>query len=241
MPSRKTETSKKISSRKSAVVASKKTPVKVSTKENKKMTLGDLQSKVMDKKNRKALIIGVIVVVLLVALYLSRSFFVAATVNGEPISRISIVKQLEAQSGRQVLDREITKKLVLQQAAKKNISASTKEINDEIAKIDKQVKDQGQNLDQLLAAQGLTRNQFADEVKIQILVQKVLGNQAKVTDKEFEDFLAKNQSLIENEPDKEAAKKRVRQQLEQQKLAQKYQDWIANIKKDAKIMYLVNY
>jgi foldase protein PrsA len=162
-------------------------------------------------------------------------------VNGEPISRLSVIHDLEAQSGKAALDAMITRALVLQEANKKNINITTQEIDSEIAKIQKQFQSQGQNLDSLLATQGLSKEKFRDEVKIQLVVTKILGNQAKVTDKEFTDFLAKNQDLIASEKDPEAAKVNLRQQMGQQKLAQKYQEWIANIKKTAKINFFVQY
>ena len=131
--------------------------------------------------------------------------------------------------------------MVFQEANKKKVTASDQDINNEIAKIKKQFEAQGQNLDQLLLTQGLSQEKFKEEVKVQILVQKILGDQAKVSDKEFNDFLSKNKELIENEKDQATAKAALRTQMEQQKLAQKYQEWIATVKKNAKINYLVNY
>ena len=148
---------------------------------------------------------------------------------------------MEAQSGKTTLDSVITRTLVYQEASKKNITVTEKDIDSEVSKIQKQFQAQGQNLDALLATQGLTKERFRDEVKVQLLVTKILGDQAKVTDKEFSDFLEKNKDLVANEKDQEAAKKSLRQQMEQQKLAQKYQEWIANVKKNAKINFFVNY
>lgn len=240
-----TATSKKATTRKvsntqvsrgrSTVSSMKVTPVKKST------TVSDLRSKVLDPKNRRSLILAIIVIVLALAVFFGKNLIVAATVNGQPISRLAIIKDLEAQSGKAALDSIITRTLVFQEANKKNITASEKDIDAEVSRIQKQFQAQGQNLDALLATQGLSRERFRDEVKVQILVTKILGNQVKVTDKEFNEFLTKNQDLIANEKDQEAAKKSLKQQMEQQKLAQKYQEWIANVKKNAKINYFVNY
>lgn len=209
--------------------------------EKKGTTVSDLRNKVLDPKNRRSLVLAIIVIVLAVAVFFGKSLVVAATVNGQPISRLAIIKDLETQSGKATLDSIITRTLVNQEASKKNITVTEKDIDNEVSKIQKQFQSQGQNLDALLATQGLTRERFRDEVKVQLLVTKILGSQAKVTDKEFSDFLEKNKDLIANEKDQEAAKKSLRQQMEQQKLAQKYQEWIANVKKNAKINYFVNY
>lgn len=238
---KKTSTSsKKTSSAKVARGRSSVSSMKVAPAK-KSPTVSDLRSKVLDPKNRRSLILAIIVIVLAIAVFFGKNLIIAATVNGQPISRLAIIKDLEAQSGKAALDSIVTRTLVFQEANKKNITASEKDIDNEVSRIQKQFQAQGQNLDALLATQGLTRERFRDEVKVQILVTKILGNQVKVTDKEFEEFLAKNQDLINNEKDQEAAKKSLRQQMEQQKLAQKYQEWIANVKKNAKIQYFVNY
>lgn len=218
-----------------------KSVAKTSTKSKKKMTLSDLRNKVWAKDNRPTTIIVVAIIVIAILLYFGRSMFVAAMVNGEPVSRSSVVKELEAQNGQAMLDRIINEKLVRQEAAKKKISVSTKDIDNEIARISKRFSSQGQDLNQLLEGQGISQSQFRDEVEIQLLVEKLLGDQTKVTDEEFNAFLEQNKDLLANEEDQDAAKAQYRQQLEQQKLSQKYQEWIANLKKDAKINYFVNY
>lgn len=238
---------------KKAPAASKKTSVKSQTKRkdassvSAKMknpgntTVSDLQKNVMDPKNRRSLLLALIIIILIAVIYFGKGLVVAALVNGQPISRISIIRDLEAQSGKAALDAIITRTLVFQEARKKNITVTDKDIDNEVAKIKKQFQEQGQNLDQLLATQGLTNVKFRDEVKVQLLVTKLLGDQVKVTDKEFEEFLAKNQDLVSGQKDQAAAKASLRAQMEQQKLAQKYQEWIANVKKDAKINLFVNY
>ncbi len=237
---------------KSSKATTKKAPAKVSrartsvssmkvAPQKKSATVTDLRNKVLDPKNRRSLILAIVVIVLALVVFFGKSLVVAATVNGQPISRLAIIKDLETQSGKATLDSVITRTLVYQEASKKNISVTEKDIDNEVSKIQKQFQAQGQNLDALLATQGLTKERFRDEVKVQLLVTKILGDQAKVTDKEFNDFLEKNKDLVANEKDQEAAKKSLRQQMEQQKLAQKYQEWIANVKKNAKINYFVNY
>jgi len=230
---------KKIAARTSRVSTMKESPA--STKSNSNTTVSDLQKKVLDPKNRRSLILAIIVVGLMLALFFGKSLVVAALVNGQPVSRLSIIHDLEAQSGKAALDAVITRMLVFQEAEKKHIEVGETDINNEINRIRTQFKAQGQNLDQLLATQGLTNEKFRDEVKVQLLVTKILGNQVKVTDKELNDFLAKNKDLIANEKDQAAAIAGLKQQMEQQKLAQKYQEWILTVRKNAKITTFVNY
>ncbi len=229
----------------SAKTAAKSQPAVAKTQsqvtKSQNFTINDLKKKVLDPANRRSLILAGVIVVAAVVVYFGKSLLIAATVNGQPVSRISIIKDLEKQSGKAALDAIVTRMLVMQEAKKKNVDATSKEIDAEIAKIKKQFADQGQNLDALLATQGLTQEKFKEEVKIQLLVTKILGDQAKVTDKEFNEFMSKNADLIKDEKDQATAKANLRAQMEQQKLAQKYQEWITNIKKNAKISTFVNY
>lgn len=233
----KVQTTKKTPARSTKSVA--KTPPAVAKSKN--LTVADLRKKVLDPANRKSLVLALIIVVVAVAVYFGKGLLIAATVNGQPVSRLSIIKDLEKQSGKAALDAVVTRMLVGQEAKKKNVVASDKDIDAEIAKIRKQFSDQGQNLDALLSTQGLTQEKFRDEVRIQILVTKLLGDQGKVTEKEFNDFMAQNAELIKDEKDQNAAKAGLRAQMEQQKLAQKYQEWITNVKKTAKINTFVGY
>ena len=54
----------------------------------------------MDNKLRQPkVLIGLIVVILIVAAFLLKGLFIAALVNGEPISRLIVISELEKQSG----------------------------------------------------------------------------------------------------------------------------------------------
>lgn len=225
--------------KKTEKTAVRKSPLKKES--SQRMTLGDLRNKVLDHKNKKRSLLLAGIIAGAILLYLLRGLLVAATVNGEPISRLSVVKDLETQGGKAVIDRMITRKLIDQEAEKKKIQASQEDVDKEVKKIEEQFKGQGQNLNDLLAAQGVNRERFIEEVKIQLLVERILGDQIKVSDQEFNDFLKQNEDLIKDEKDQDAAKKKLREQLAQQKLSQKYQEWIAELKKKAKIQYLVEY
>lgn len=240
MPKAKTETIKK-TSRKTAPKSRPKTVSKKRALLSVVSNIKNLKKNLTDPKNRKNLFIAGGIFIVLVLLYLGRGFLVAATVNGQPVSRIAVISELEKQSGQVVLENLITKMLVMQEAKKNNVNVTEEDVNKEIDKISKQFKEQGQDLNELLRAQGLSQEKFKDEVKIQLLVTKLLGDKAKVSDKEFEEFMTRNPGLIQEEENQEKARETLRTQLEQQKLAQKYQEWMMKLKKEAKINYFVNY
>lgn len=148
--------------------------------------------------------IPLIVIILIVLAFVFKGVFVAALVNGQPISRLSLIKELEKQGGKQTLASLINQTLILQEAKKKNINISEKEVNEEVKKIEEDLKKQGQNLDTALLTQGMTRGDLIAQLKIRKLVEKLLADQIKVTDKEVADYVEKNKETFpENISDKE--------------------------------------
>jgi len=71
-------------------------------------------------------LIGLLVVVLVVAAFLLKGLFIAALVNGQPISRFTVISELEKQSGKQALTSLVNQTLIFQEAKKKNITVSPK-------------------------------------------------------------------------------------------------------------------
>lgn len=190
---------------------------------------------------RSYIIIALSVLVLLGLLYLLRSVFVAAMVNGQPITRLSVVRDLEKQSGKQALDTIITKTLITQEAKKEHVTVSQSEIDAEMKKIEDNVKQQGQTLDQVLASQGMDRSGLEDQIRVQKEIEKMLGKNITVTDKEVNDYIAKNKDALGSDPTSQSTKDSVKQQLTQQKLSDKFQTWIQDLKKKAHIDYFVKY
>lgn len=184
--------------------------------------------------DRRKTLIGFGVVVVLVLLYFFKGLFVAAVVNGTPISRIALVQELEKQEGSSVLNALVTKELVNQEAKKSGVSVSKEEIDSEIKKIEESIESQGQTLDQALASQGWTRDDLGDQIRTQIIVEKLLADKVNVTDQEVDEYIKTNLAPTESKDDVKAL-------LKQQKLMTEYQTWIANLLAQAKINYWVKY
>lgn len=191
---------------------------------------------------RKSYAIAILAVIFVAALlYAGRGLFIAATVNGEPISRLSIVSELERQSGKQALDSMVTKTLILQEAKRRNVQVTEQDIDEEIKKIESNLKQQGQNLEQVLALQGLTRESLRNQVRIQKIVEELLGRDIQVTDKEVTDYIASNSATLPQDANQQELNNSIREQLKQQKLSERFQTWLAELRQNAKINYIVNY
>ena len=183
-----------------------------------------------------------LIIILLAALAFSlRSFFVVALVNGQPITRLSLIAELEKQGGKQTLSALVNQALILQEAKKKNIEVSQGEIDRSAKQIEESLKSQGQDLNTALAMQGLTRQDFLMQLKLRSLVEKLLAGQIKVTDKEVNDYIEKNKETLPTDLKEDEIKKGVAEQLKQRKLASKSQEWLTGLAKSAKINYFVNY
>ena len=192
------------------------------------------------KVSRKYLLIGIGIVALAALLYTYRSLFIVATVNGTPISRLTLIQELEKQGGKQTLATLVTKTLIAQEAAKKNISVSQKQIDEELKKIEQSLSQQGQTLDQVLQLQGMTKASLIEQIRTQKMVEALVGP-ISVSDKEVDAYIEANQASLPQEGNAAEIKKNVKTQLQQQKVSQKAQELLANLQKNAKINYLVTY
>lgn len=183
-------------------------------------------------------------VILFVLIYFGKKVFFAASVNGRLISRSSVIKELEKQGGQKVLDTIILKTLINQEAKKRKLSVSQKELDGELQKIEKTITTQGSSLDSLLLQQGMTKGDLESEIKLQLLVTKMVGDDVSITDKEIEDYLTnqKEQSVFgSNKNAPELTKDQAKAAIKQQKIQAKIQTFISDLKAKAKINYFIKY
>lgn len=209
----------------------------VKSEPEKEQTAAPQQTKTIKKSY---LILFIVIVLLGAMLYYFRGLFVAAVVNGQPISRLEVVQQAEKQSGKQTLDTLVRDSLIEQEAKKENVTVSDKEVSDEVTTLQSNLKKQGQTLDQVLSTQGMTQTDLRKLIHLDKLVQKMVGKNVKVSDKEIADYIAKNKDSLPN-ADEATLNKQVKAQLTQQKTNQAVQTWLAALQQKANIVYFVQY
>lgn len=204
------------------------------------MAVKKTNKKIIVKK--PALIVLLLIVLgLAAALYYFKNQFLVVLVDGKPIWRLTLIKELEKQGGKQTLDTLVTKILILQEAENQNLNITINEINQEIEKIEQSLSQQGQKLDQLLEARGMTRNDLVEEIKVQKIVEKLAGKDVEVTDEEINDHIEKNKDSFPKGLDMEEAKENIKQQLKQQKMNEKVPSWIQSLHNRAKIKYFLEF
>lgn len=193
------------------------------------------------KHNKTALAVigGIIIFFLLIFAF--KNFFIAATVNGEPISRLEIIKTLEEQGGQQTLESVVTKTLILQEAKNKNIQLSQEDMDGEIKKIEDSLKGQNTTLDDALAAQGMTRNDLNEDIRLQLLVQKLVEERINVTDEEVNKYVEENNDFFLETLSEEERIEQAREQLSQQQIQLQTQVLIKDLQDNSNTIYYVTY
>lgn len=189
---------------------------------------------------RPYVFVPLLIVLLGIALYLGKGLFIVAMVNGQPIFRTDFTTQLQQQYGKQVLTNMVTKKIIDEAAAKNNISVSSSDLAAATKQIEMTLSSQGQSLDSALAAQGMTRAQFTDQLRTQKIVEKLFAKDIMVTDDEVSQYIDKNKDTLPQGVTGDQLNAQVRQQLQQQKLSAKFQTWLAQQQQQAKISYFIN-
>jgi parvulin-like peptidyl-prolyl isomerase len=190
---------------------------------------------------RKYLILIIVIVLLGAALFYFRGLFVAAVVNGQPISRLAVIQQAEKQSGKTTLDTLVRDALIEQEAKKEGVTVSDQEVTAQISTLQSNLQKQGQSLNDVLSQQGMTMDDLRNLIRLDQLVQKMVGKNIKITDKEINDYINQNKSSLPPGLSGNALKSQVKAQLVQEKTNEAVQTWLANLQKKANIVYFVQY
>lgn len=231
----------------SKTVSAKKSPsrsVKKPVKSVKKDSTAALMEKLSEVQpapqtttkasNRKMTIFFVIALVAF-GLYIFKDKYIAAVVNGQPIPRYALHMELEKQSGRQALDGMITKAVVVQEAKKQNVEVTQEEIDAQLTEIEDSLQAQGQTLEDVIALQGLTREDVIEQIQLQLMIEKIVGQDVEVSDEEVDAYLEDNKEALPEDANMEELKVTVKENLKQQQLNAKVQDWIQELRDKAVI------
>ena len=131
---------------------------------------------------------------------------VLATVNGEEITRNELYDAMFTNGGKEILERLITNRLILQEAKKLKISVSEEDIDTEIGKV---IKENFYGAEdyfyQALEQYGITEDALRDDLKIELLLRKIVRDQITVTEEDTREYFIENQYLF-NTPEQVEAR-----------------------------------
>ena len=190
--------------------------------------------------SRRNIIIAVVVVAVVVVGYFAKGWFVAATVNGRPISRWSVISNLEKASGKDTLDSLITRKLIASELDKQKVVVSDDEVNVQIKKIEDSVASQGGTIEQALAAQGMTKADLTSQILLNLRVEKFFADQVKISDAEVTKYI-KDNKLTDSKDQLAQLNDQVRNQLKSDKLNTVVKPWLDTLRAQASIQRWVSY
>ena len=177
--------------------------------------------------------LGTIIVVIIVAtavlFWFNKGLFLAGSINGKLVTTPEFYSKLTKGSGEEVFDSLVQETLIKQEAGKKNIAASDKEIDKKIKELEDRLGGK-EVLKNTLSQNNTTLDELKDQIVIQILVEELLAKKIKVSDKEVDKYIKENAEAA-----KGLTKEQVKETLESQRIGEEFATWFEELKKKAKI------
>lgn len=188
----------------------------------------------------KFIIITVLVVVAVLAYlaYTNKSYVIAATVNGQPIYRHTLLLTTEQVHGPMVLEQLINEQVVAQEASKRGLVVTQEDLDTEFQNLkDRYQKEQGVDLEAVMQQNGVTRQEVQKNLTPQALQNKLIMSEGIVaTDDEVDAFFVSNPTLLPEDAEEAAT---ARENLKQSLKDQKVQGFLQGLRAKAKIDYYI--
>ena len=192
------------------------------------------------KKNKTLITSLIIVMIAFLAGFFVKNNLISAMVNGKPIWKKELVKEMETYYGESVLSSIIEGELIKQEAEKRGIKATEEEVSNQIKMIEDSMKSQGQDLQQALKESGMTIEDLRENYKMNILIEKLLADKITVTDEDIQKYIEENKDSFPEGTDMEQIKSLVEEGLKQEKMSTEYQSFINGLREKADIEILLN-
>jgi len=181
---------------------------------------------------------AILLIGLAMVLFVNKPLYLAAIVDGVPIFRWDLNKELTNRFGKQILESMITETLIREEARKNNVVVDPSEIS---AKQEELLASLGGSvtIDDILKYQGMTKSDFDNQIRMQLIIQKLVGHDIAITDKDVEQYLSTNSGQFIATTPAELTKQ-ARQALFEDQIASRAQQWFAAIKAKANILRYIN-
>jgi hypothetical protein len=183
--------------------------------------------------NKIPVIIGLLTVALLFALALSKGYILVAIVNNKPIFRFQLNQTMMSRFGKQTLEGMISESLIGDEAKKLGVTITQEDIDRQEEEVLKSFGGKV-SLDELLKFQGTTKKEFDSQIKLQLLVNKMLEKDVVVTDEEIKAYREANSAIMVSS-DEASLTQEAKMTLTEQKINEKIQPWFTELKNKAKI------
>lgn len=184
------------------------------------------------RPSKAAYILLLAIGLLLLASY-KKNWFVAATVNNAPVSNFELQSRLNKLYREQVLTQMINEKILLSEARKNGITVSDADIDNKVKEVETKVGG-AQSLDSLLSSQGQTKESFRDQLKFQIIIEKMYAKDATVSAEEVKTYVEQNKDQLQA-TNSAGQEKEAQEALQQDKLSKTFSEKFQQLKQSAQI------
>lgn len=183
----------------------------------------------------KILLIVAIGVVVFLLVQKNRGLFVAGTVNKSPVSRIELNAKMAEKYASQTFEEIVSERLLAENLKKNKIVVSSKEVQDELAKIKAQYGGEEQ-FKAAIAQFGMTEAKALQSIEQSIGLKKLVEstNKIEITDAAVSKYFTDNKANYTGKKLEEVAAE-IKDTLYQQEIYTKSQEWYTQVRKDAKV------
>jgi foldase protein PrsA len=158
---------------------------------------------------------------------------VVSMVNGQPVFRWELANVLIQRYGRQTLQGMVTERLIAEEAKKSGVQITQADID---AKAKQILSNFGSaiTVEDFLKFQGMEREDFDHQIKLQLTVEKLLSKDLHITEADVTNFIATNQAkLVATDP--AALREEARNAIVEEKVSEQVQSWLEELKRKASI------
>ncbi|MFZ2300042.1 MAG: hypothetical protein WAW00_02830 [Candidatus Moraniibacteriota bacterium] len=222
-------------------VSGEKTASGKTAKEAAHALIAKIRTVDISRQNKRLIIFWVAAAIVAGGLYYFKGLFIAATINGSPVSRWSVVSELEKKAGKNALDTIITKKLIESEMKKSGVAVQSGDIDTEMNAIETQIAGQGVTLEQALMEQGMTVEELREQIMINKGLEQILSDKLVVSDEEVNQYLSANSALTPKGTSSDDLKNQAREQLKGQKFNTEAAKWVSDLRAAADIKYYTQY
>ncbi len=186
------------------------------------------------RRNMWRTIIYVLAVLLLFLFAANKGWVVAAVVNGRPVFSWELNNTLRARYGQQTLEGMIGEMLIADEANKAGVIITDQDL---AAKQQEVLASLGTDvsLDDFLKFQGLTKNDFQHQLKVQLTVERLLTKGMTISDSDINAYIATNSATL-TATDPAKLKEEAKQMIISNAVSGKLQSWFTALRQKAAVM-----
>lgn len=148
--------------------------------------------------------IGVVVLAAVIVYFAINQDEAVALVDGEKITKEELTDRLISLYGENVLNQLIVNKMIEIDAEKQGIEVSEDELNEELDKYYSMYGGE-ENFASFLEMSGFKLDDFKDDVKLSLLLDRILEERIEITDEEMKEYFEENKEDFAQEEQVEAS------------------------------------